>query len=242
MSDVAGVIRVPHSDRAGTGLVAWEAMDPATLESGAPTQRGWFCDEDPDTGYMAGVWDCTAFTDRPGAYGVDEFMLLLEGSVIMALPCGTEVTVKAGEAFVIPKGLECQWKMPGYVRKVFMIVDDPAPDQATTEPNPSLTRVTVPDLSAAAADPEDSVRLWFESATGQMDVSVITAASEPSETAAAPAHELTHVLQGSLTLKTQNGAETFAAGETCYLRAGTEVARHCTPGTRLLVARYAPAA
>ncbi|MEM9371864.1 MAG: cupin domain-containing protein, partial [Pseudomonadota bacterium] len=122
---VSGVIPFDHSDRDGSGLVEWEALDPANLDSGDPIQRGKIYDEDQSSGYMSGVWDCTAFVDRPGPYAVDEFMFLLEGTVVMGLPDGTEVTINAGEAFVLPKGLDCHWKMPGYVRKVFMIVDDP---------------------------------------------------------------------------------------------------------------------
>ena len=232
-------MRVSHSDRSGTGLVAWDPLDPAGLVSGSPVQRGAFCDEVPEIGYSAGVWDCTAFVDQPGPYPVDEFMLLVEGTVVMALPDGTEVTIGPGEAFVIPKGLQCQWKMPDYVRKVFMIVDDPVP----VEPdNPSLRRITVPDLMASGEDgPIETRRTWFTNATGQMTVAVCTSKGERSAPAVATANELVHVLDGDLLLHADGVEIQLRPGETAYLKAGALVARQTSPGTRWIVARYAAA-
>lgn len=42
-----------------------------------------------------------------------------------SLADGTKVTISAGEAFVIPKGLPCQWIQTDYVRKYFMIFENP---------------------------------------------------------------------------------------------------------------------
>lgn len=130
------------------GLEDWEAMDPKALASGAPVQRGYLYDEHEPDGYLAGVWDCTAFDDKPGPYPVDEYMLLLEGQVIMEMPDGTSVTIEAGEAFIIPKGLNCQWKMPGYVRKIFMILENNLDSEAS---NASLLQVTKPTMQALSA-------------------------------------------------------------------------------------------
>lgn len=238
MIEKMGVQPVPHSDSAGTGLAEWEAMDPDSLVSGTPVQRGWLADEDPATGYLAGVWDCTAFVDEPGNYGVDEFMLLLEGSVVMRLPDGSDVTVEAGEAFVVPKGLACQWSQPGYVRKVFMIVDDPVADGPT---NPSLSRITKPPLGARPlADAVACSETYFESATGKMTVSVMTHAGGVTGQSTSKAHQLFHVLEGSVTM-VDGGQETrFGAGETGYIRAGTTLTRRYAAGTRTLEAVYAP--
>jgi len=238
MATSSGIVRVPHSDRAGTGLDDWEAMDPDSLVSGTPVQRGWLCDEDEAAGYLAGVWDCTAFVDRPGGYPVDEFMLLLEGSVVMRMPDGTVATVGPGEAFVIPKGLECQWEQPDYVRKIFMIVGDPVGEGAD---NPALSRITLPELAAPAdTGPVETRRTWFENATGRMTVSVATHAGGQTTGAPAPAHELVHVLAGELALSSGGEETRLAAGETAYVRAGTMIARRHAPGTRLLTARYVP--
>lgn len=238
MTEAAGIVRVPHSDSAGTGLTEWEAMDPDSLVSGTPVQRGWLADETAATGYLAGVWDCTAFVDQPGQYGVDEFMILLEGRVILRMPDGAEVTVTAGEAFVIPKGLQCQWVMPDYVRKVFMIVDDPAPEGAA---NPSLARVTVPDLAPAGGDgPVETAYTWFVSASGRMRVDFRIHRGGQAAPAALAEHELLHVLEGALTLSAGTATAHFGPGETAYVSAGTTLAREHAPGTRILASTYRP--
>ncbi len=115
----------PHGS-SETGLQLWETIDPATLSSGAPVQRGHIYHEDAGKGLMVGVWDCTAMTGLFEPYPVNEYMLLLEGSVTIVGANGDEATVNAGEAFVLPKGLPCTWKQEGYVRKYFMIFDDPS--------------------------------------------------------------------------------------------------------------------
>jgi len=240
MSGIAGVTRVPHSDREGTGLETWDPIDPDSLVSGTPVQRGWLADSDEATGYLSGVWDCTAFTDQPGPYPNDEFMLLLEGSLVMRLPDGTEVPVRAGEAFVIPKGFMCQWVQPDYVRKVFMIVDDPVADGPS---NPSLGRITVPDLGLG--ETQGAVArsaTWFENSTGRMSVAVEAHAGGNAAEGAGADHEMIHVLAGALTLSAGGEEMRVGAGETVYIRAGTRLARAHAPGTRLLVSRYRPSA
>lgn len=238
MADPTAVVRLNHSDRAGTGLEEWGAIDPNLLASGTPVQRGALCDKDGETGYRVGVWDCTALEEKPGPYSVDEFMLLLEGTVVLAMPDGTEMTVRAGEAFVIPKGLQLQWKMPDYVRKVFMIVDDPAPEGSVGDAG--LGRISVPDLSGpiSGAGPFETTETWFANASGRMSVTVSHHAGGRSPAAAEPAHLLVHVLEGALTLAGEGDNAEFSPGETAYIRAGTRLSRSHAPGTRLLTARY----
>jgi uncharacterized cupin superfamily protein len=219
----------------GSGLEQWEEMNPDNLESGTPVQRGYLCDE--IGGYIAGVWDCTAFVDHPTNYGVDEFMYLLEGSVIMAMPDGSEVEVKAGEAFVIPKGLACQWKQPGYVRKIFMILDAP---EAKPACNPALERVTVPDL-ASPKGAEGSIttsRTDFVNAAGNMRVSVSAHGAVTSAASPAAANQVIYVLDGTLKLTHDGKSETFAKDEAVYLPQGCVTGWQTEDGTRLLVSSY----
>jgi uncharacterized cupin superfamily protein len=78
----------------GKGLDPWPAMDSKDVASGNPVQRGRYCFEAPDIGLYCGVWDCTAFEGTMGAYSVDEFMILLEGSVTILEESGRETTFK----------------------------------------------------------------------------------------------------------------------------------------------------
>ena len=221
----------------GKGLERWEEMDPAELMSGEPVQNGHTYHEIEAEGYLAGVWDCTAFVDHMGKYSVDEYMYLLQGTLIMRLPDGEEIHLKAGDAFVIPKGLKCQWEQPGYIKKFFMILDGPVPEKGC---NPSLTRITVPDVSGVdmAAGSVTIERVDFVNAAGTMQVRHSTHAANAIPYLQVSAHQLIQVLQGNFTLTSDAGEETFAAGETAYLTQGSTVGWSTANGTRLLTSSY----
>ena len=111
---------------ADTGMEVWEQINPEGLVSGEPVQRGHLYYSDKETGLEVGVWDCTPMTTRLEPYSVNEFMHVLEGSVTIVYADGSEDTIKAGESFIIPKGLACSWKQSEYIRKFFVIFDDPS--------------------------------------------------------------------------------------------------------------------
>ena len=236
------LFRIEPEGPGGSGLTAWDPIDPAKIESGTPVQHGHLYDEDADLGYTAGVWHCTEFVDLAGPYPVDEFMLVLEGTVVMAMPDGSAVTIRAGDAFVIPKGLDCQWRMPEAVRKIFMILDRPEVEGAA---NPSLSRVTHvrpldPSAAPAAEEGVAAERLWFLNADGRMSVSVTDHAGGRMPAAADPAHRLVTVVRGRARVASGAGTQDFGAGDSFYLRAGTPAAWEIDPGTRLLEARFLP--
>jgi hypothetical protein len=237
MTHAAPVIRIEPEGPAGTGLVEWERIDPATLVSGEPVQRGHVYDEDAEAGYLAGVWECTAYTEPMAPYPVDEFMLVLGGEVVMILPGGERIPVRPGEAFVIPKGLECQWSVPDHVRKVFMILDGAGPGAGETA---ALGRITLPRLGPIAAEGAavSVERTDFLNSDGRMSVSVLDCAAASLPPRRWPGSELLHVLAGDLTLATEAGAERFAPGETACLPRGTRAGWTVAAGTRLLRARF----
>ena len=215
------------------GLTPWDVMDPATLKAGQPVQSGHLYDEAEARGYSVGVWHCTAFDDAPGPYPVDEYMLLLEGTGVMALPDGTDVTVTAGEAFVLPQGLNCQWKMPGDVKKIFMIVGS---DDRATSQNPSLVRVTKPVLRAdkAASDAVASTQCVFQSATGRMQV--VRRSFPQSLTGPLPSADqrLITVLAGDLRI----GDQTFTQMQSCLVDESDRSQWHIAAGTAWIEAKY----
>jgi len=231
MTKTANILRFDPNGPGG--LEEWEQMDYATLVSGEPVQRGHLYHEVADQGYMAGVWDCTAFTDQMMPYPVDEYMLLLKGSVIMALPDGTEITIKAGEAFVIPKGFVCQWKQPELVLKYFMILDGPTPEAE----NVSLQRITVPDLAGPTAE-ITTRRTDFLNAAGTMRVELVTCGATQCPPMPATGHQLISVLEGTLTLHDGEESYNFAKDETAYLHQGDSAGWTTSKGTRLMIASY----
>jgi len=236
-----------------TGLQVWEPIDPVTLSSGAPVQRGHLYHEDTTTGLMVGVWDCTAMTGKFEPYEVNEFMFLLEGSVTIVGGNGDEITVNAGEAFVIPKGLPCTWKQEGYVRKYFMIFDD-ASGRAPDDPSalrvilpqpagPAGRMAAAPDAQTGHADaPTQRDHVYFEDITGQMTVGLWD--STPFEHAVAPfpRDELICLLEGSAILTNGDGvADEFHAGDTLFIPKGAPCGWKSSEYVRYFYAAFEPA-
>ena len=234
MSKTANIIR--FDPQGPEGLEEWEQMDYAALVSGEPVQRGHLYHEIAAQGYMAGVWDCTAFTDQMMPYTVDEYMLFLAGELTVVLPDGTEIEIKPGDAFVIPKGFECQWKQPGFVHKIFMILDGPTP----AADNASLQRITVPDLTPRDVESDIcTTRTDFLNAAGNLRVDVQSYGALSQPALRMEANKIITVLQGSLTLHDGQNNHTFAKGQTAYVHQEDTVGFATKAGTQLIVASYA---
>lgn len=237
MSDYSALKRIETNGPDGQGLTLWPEMNPADLAAGEPVQMGHLYDEDAREDYSAGVWDCTAFDDKPGPYTVDEFMLLLEGTVVMVMSDGEEVTVSAGEAFVIPKGLECQWKMPETVRKIFMILDGAAPGVAQNASLSRITKLSKDDLSGSGSALPSAVltrELHFLNHDARMSVYTETFTSAVQGPAPMAARQIVHVVAGDVSFS-DDPTHSFAAGESFYLSPDHGLDWRISAGTRLLV-------
>jgi uncharacterized cupin superfamily protein len=226
------IIRFEANGPVGQGLAKWPEIPANDLTAGAPVQRGHTYFEDKAIGLSAGVWDCTAMTAKAAPYSVNEFMILLEGAVTIVDARDRAVTVRAGESFIIPKGLPCVWRQDGYVRKFFVIFDDAS---GSTPPDPSVLEVLRPDPNAALAPcpapvpevlltpaPAQRDKPYFADLTGQWTVGVWDSTAYHRKTIAFPRHELMHILEGTVTL-TEEGrpAQTFRAGDTFFVPMGT---------------------
>lgn len=232
MTKTANILRC--EPKGPGGLEEWEPMDCASLVSGTPVQRGHLYHEIEEQGYMVGTWDCTAFTDQMMPYAVDEFMLFLEGDLTMVLPDGEEIKIRAGDAFVIPKGFECQWKQTGYVHKIFMILDGAVPEAD----NLSLRRITLPDLTEPTCNGVSISRTDFLNAAGNMRVAVKAFGAVSQTQRLCTRHELITVLEGALQLHDGETLHDFGKGDTVYLHQGDLVGWKTIEGTRLIVASY----
>jgi len=210
---------------ANVALQRWDDIPAADLESGTPVQNGHFYVNDEANGLTAGVWDCTAMTTVMAPYSVNEFMILLEGEVTMIEASGRETTVRAGESFIIPKGLVCQWKQPGYLKKFFVIFDDksgadPArvADFKVIKPDPqaALTPADPPAADTLLGPvPDWSDHTCFTDATGQWTVGLWRSTAFHRKPGPIGRHELMHLLEGAVTLPDgKGGTRRFAAGDT----------------------------
>jgi len=255
MSDLE-IIRFEPNGPSAKGLETWEEIDPGCLVAGSPVQRGHVYHELPELGYVAGVWDCTAMTSRVAPYEVNEFMLLLEGSVTIAVEGGETVTIHAGECFVIPQGLRCSWKQTGRVRKYFVIFEDPSgrshPESAAlgvirpqkSGPAQGMTKIDVPNPDIFLSSlPTQYDHGYFEDGTHQMFVGLWE--STPFERAVTPfpRNELMCILEGSVTLTDGDGKEhMFAAGDAAYVPMGTRCSWKSTETVRKFYAIFEPTA
>jgi uncharacterized cupin superfamily protein len=212
-------------------LQEWEAIPPQHLVSGTPRQRGHLYIDDKARGLQAGVWDCTAMTATMGPYPVDEFMLLLEGAVEIVLPDGRVTRVAAGQSFAIPKGLVCQWRQPGYVKKFFVIQE--TPDQAGERTSTGLA-VALPDPKAKlepsagpkpeallSGNPVQHTKAFFKDAGGRLTVGVWDTTAYHRKPIPFPRHELMCLLEGEVTITGPGGkAQKFKAGDSFFIPHG----------------------
>lgn len=244
----------PHGP-AGRGLERLEDIPADQLIAGTPVQRGHGYLEVKELGLSAGVWDCTPMTTKPGPYPVHEFMLVLEGEVTIVEPGGVEAggretTIRAGESFILPKGLHCSWKQTGYMRKFYVIFDDPS---GAAAPEPSALAVIRPDPRAALAPmevdpapivgslPKQHARSWFTDPTDQWTVGVWDATPYERKVAPFPRYELMHLLEGSVTLTDgQGGGQTFRAGDTFLVPMGAPCGWKSTEYVRKIYCIFQP--
>lgn len=95
---------------------------PDRLISGNPTQRSQNLFESADGKFNCGIW-----SSEPGKWRVvfteSEFCHLLEGTLIIRGDDGSEVTIKAGDAFVCPVGFSGTWEVTETARKFYAVYE-----------------------------------------------------------------------------------------------------------------------
>jgi uncharacterized cupin superfamily protein len=198
------------------------------LVSGSPIQHGRTWLDLPEFGVDAGIWSCTAQTTVWMDYPVNEFIVIHEGEITIREDRG-ETTFRAGDAFVLPKGLHCQWVQPGTVRKAYVIFDD---HSGLSNPGPLHAIRIDPDvlLEPAAPPPPEILisgspvqasRTWFEDVTGQFSAGVWETTAYHRMVVPFPRYELMHPVEGQVTIADDAGrTETFHAGDVFLMPLG----------------------
>ena len=215
----------------GVGVPQDEPIDPNALESGQPVQHNHVFFADETKQLTAGVWTCTPMVTKQAPYDVNEFMLVLEGSITIEDVDGHDETIRAGEAFIIPKGMVNRWKQTEFVRKFYVIFDDPS--GATVE-DPSALRIVRVDTKAPRPEigeqdesrylngtPHQHMLNLFSDASKQMNVGLWDTTDMHTKSVPFPRNELMHLLEGTVTLKYDDGAgQTYTAGDTFMVPKG----------------------
>lgn len=239
----ARIVKLGPDGVEGSGLEDWGPMDPAELESGEGLQRGAMAFEDEALGLSVGVWDCTPMTVKQGPYSVDEFMVLLSGEVAIRTAQGPGAPVRAGESFVIPRGLDCAWTQSVPLRKIFVILAAPtagSPPRRDKRPVPdAIVRVDPAILDASLT--EDREERLYRDATGRLAVTLQLTTARPSKAVPHPCHELMHVLEGRVALTDGEGRRWQAGpGETLFVPRGTPCSWASKEAVRLVRCAVVP--
>ena len=99
------------------------APKPDMLISGTPQTHGHEFFEDRTAKLNVGVWSSTAYHRKAVPFPRHELMCLLEGSVSVTGPSGRTQTFAAGESFFVPHGAVTDFRIDGYVKKIYAILE-----------------------------------------------------------------------------------------------------------------------
>jgi uncharacterized cupin superfamily protein len=232
----------------GFGDVADE-LTQDMFDSKIPVQHSheYFADE--TLGLYVGVWDTTDMIETAGPYPCDEFMWLLKGEAqIRNCRSGAMEKALAGEPFVIPAGYECQWHQSGYLQKFFLIYENPA---EPVPQQPAVEGIVIPQKDApmrrtASVGPfvplDSSVQqqqfICYQNHPGTFQAGTWETGPFVSTKTPFPHFQLSHVIEGELTLTDQDGAEHgFNPGDTFFVPAGVVCSAIAQESIRMFFAR-----
>jgi uncharacterized cupin superfamily protein len=183
--------------------------------------------DEPADGLEVRVWESEPNLGRWMAWPVHEFMIIVEGEVVM-IEDDRETVVGPGESFFIPKGRRCVWNQSSDAKKFFMIFDDKS------------------GLSADASSPIFKldplrVRRYFEDPSGQLQVGVRETTDPRGDVMPAASHQMIHVLEGDIGVTDeQGGTQTFSAGDTCFVPRGARVSWESDGSVRAVYCTLTP--
>ncbi len=186
------------------------------FESSMPVQHTHSYFEDDELGLYVGVWDTTSMTEVAGPYACDEFMWLLRGEVgIRNNKTGAVETVRAGEAFVIPVGYDCQWQQDGYLRKFYVIYEPPGESQSDISAPEGIVRPQLSTDKDLQAGPHKSVS--YRNGSGSFCTDSWQSNAFESEAKSKSCHQFVYIVEGCLCVKDDSGVEqSFEAGEAVF--------------------------
>lgn len=244
------VIRFEPHGPADTGMPEWETIPQDILISNSPVQSGHEYFNRAD-GTSAGVWDCTAVEYKFAPYDVNEFMLVLEGSIDIIDKQGHVETFSAGDAFILPKGTPCTWRQTGYVRKYYVIFDTPHIETQSTaidlkpirvDLSAPLPAVGQQDASQYLSDvPEMHLLSLFKDNTAQFEVGVWDCTPMQRMPATIARSELMHILEGKGSITNADGvAFAFEAGDTFLVPIGMGYQWHNTAYVKKIFCSITP--
>jgi len=193
-----------------------DELDIESFDSELPIQNTQSYFENADIGLFVGLWDTTVMIEKPGAYDCDELMFLLEGEVeIKNNRTGKIEKIIAGEAFVIPKGYDCQWIQKGYCRKFYMISENPTEEIPA---NPSVEGIVILRKNETV---EQGNNIAYQNHNNKFNAGTWSTQSFETDFSAYSKNEIVQIVKGKLTLIDINDERhTFEKGEVFFIPQG----------------------
>jgi uncharacterized cupin superfamily protein len=178
-----------------------------------------------DESVAAGIWSSPDFSGKMRTVTNTEFIYILEGAVTLADKSGREETFKVGDAVLIPRGTEFQWKKTDNLKEYWVIFDRESPTAPPAQGTPTffkLDRNGAPGKGLAGTGRTKE----YEYYTGADGSSVGVWETQPHTSPAfhkTKYAELMLFLSGNVTLTTPDGqTEKFKAGEVAFVPKGIE--------------------
>lgn len=205
-----------------------DELDATDFSSDVPVQHTHSYYEDDEIGLYVGLWDTETMVEAGGPYACDEFMWLIEGECqIRNNRTGEIETVKAGTPFVIPRGYDCQWHQPGYLRKFYVISEHPGEEIPAA---PAHEGIVIPKQNVC-----------YKDTTGRFYSGTWASGAFASGLRPFPYNEFAYVYDGSITLTdTKGAAQEFTAGDAFFIPEGVECDAAVASNVRLYITVIKP--
>ncbi|MDH3536494.1 MAG: cupin domain-containing protein [Gammaproteobacteria bacterium] len=244
------VIEYERNGDPETGLQDWDPIPPEILRSGSPLQRGHTYHETAGGIFTSGVWDCTPLEQLPAPYEADEFMIVLEGSIIIEHESGKTERFRAGDSFILPKGTPCIWRQDEYALKYWAIHNNP--DNPLTanpqlqpirvDPGAELPAITGQDPAMYESEVPDMGWLTlYRDPGGRFQAGVWDCSPMKRVATTIERSELMHILEGSGSITNADGVVfNFTAGDTFLVPVGMGYQWQNDSYVRKLFCSYTP--
>ena len=238
------IIRL-NSDPEGFGETP-DNLEAEDFSSDIPVQHTHSNFEDGEIGLYVGLWDTETMVEAGGPYACDEFMWLIEGECqIKNNRTGEIASVKAGTPFVIPKGYDCQWHQPGYLRKFFVISEHPGEEIPAA---PAHDGIVIPKTDAVLTEASEDApfaitsgasprqNICYKDATGRFFSGTWASEAFVSGQRPFPYNEFAYVQDGSITLTDAGGtAQVFNADDAFFIPEGVQCSASVANSVRLFI-------
>jgi len=173
--------------------------------------------QSPNSKESAGIWASKSAHSPMGKTKNTEVFYLTAGRVTLLDKSGREETFKAGDAVLLPRGLEFSWKRSEDVKEIFAVFDfDPvAKDSATGSTDAPTTFVKLDPNVALTTPALGGHEYSYYSSPSHASVGVWeTNGVESKKFGVAKHTELMIIISGAVTLSSPDGtSQTFKAGE-----------------------------